>query len=106
MPAPFDFAHIIVIHLGFVNVDIIVSGAAADWRLADWSFPEMDDAKEKIDEYFKVKEWLTRPESTIEWSYAVVYAGYDTTEIPYKFATKVTLAIIPKEMIYPPIPLV
>ena len=100
MPAPFDYAHIVAIHLGFVDVSVIVSGFATNWRLADWSFPEMVDAKIKIDEFFKIKEWMDRPESTIEWSYAVVYGGYDTEEIPYNFGTKVTLAIIPKEMIF------
>ncbi len=101
MPAPFDDAHIIAVHLNFVDVNVIVAGFAKDWSLLPWAFPEMVEAKEEIDLYFKIKDWMTRPESTIEWSYAVVYAGYETEDIPYKFGTKVTLAIIPKEMIYP-----
>jgi len=96
MPAPFDYAHVIAIHLGFVDVDAIIIGFAKDWRLADWSFADMDDAKDKLDEFYKAKEWKIRPESIIEWSHAVVYAGYDTSEVPYEFGTKVTLTILLK----------
>ena len=99
MPAPFDFAYIIVIHNEFINVDPIVAGFATLWRLAPWSFSAIEDAKTKINEFYKIKEWLPRPDDII-WSYAVVYAGYDTEDVPYPFGAKVTLAIIPKEMIF------
>ena len=101
-PAPFDYALIIVIREGFADLTLSPDEVRGESyiRLWDYVFTAPEDAKDLIDNYFKAKEWIVDVETTIQWTHAVVYAGYDTDLVPYPFGKRLTLGILPKELVY------
>ena len=102
MPAPFDFAAIVLIKHGFLNPNSMPPKLTRSWYIAPWAWTNHDDAKDKILECFDISEdgWHTKPDTTIEWSLAVCCAGYSTEDIPFDFGADVTIAIVDLEMVY------
>lgn len=103
MPAPFDYAYLVCLKRDFIEVS---DCKGKEWFHVDWDyvFTEVSEAQERIDDYFKVKEWISNPVPSYElvWGHGVVYSGYGTDLIPFDFGDKVTIVIVSREMVYTP----
>jgi hypothetical protein len=103
MPIPVtDTAYIVSIKIGFLDIEKIATGLEAlyisehlDWEVV---FGDLEDAKEVVETYFSVKEWLSSegPYDTVHWCHAVVAKTWQVPSIPYEFGTKITIGLVPR----------